>query len=874
MRHRLLYIFSTIFTIAVISLAGCKRESVDEVSLDAEYGYVQFRLVKEGHAEEQSRATDALEWLAEAHKVTVVMQRDGSTITQTLPLSSYDTQTAEWGLQSEKLRLITGSYNIIGYYIYDNLDNKILTGGSSGEFTVTAGGLEIKKIGVATVERGIIGFTLSKLFPETRYEAEGGYPFENIKAVDITVKNLFTRVTTTFKAMATEYHETFIDGSYNEELYERNGYTAYMSCLAQHWLEAGNYIITGYNTYSDASGKNRIERATIEDLEVKFTIQDNATTIVDVPVILSTTSERIKDYEALYDIWIALDGPNWTFHGEEYKSGTNWDFNKDIDMWGVQPGVTLNGEGRVVGINIAGFGAKGFIPEAIGQLTELQTLYLGNHNELIGGYSDTSSRISAMDYHDRVLKRDTRADLSPELQQLHMSKAEIKALHKPQQMDVAFGNLTNGITGISRAMMRLTKLEQFFVANSPITADKFFVAVDESSPYYEEQASWDWANFELLMDVEIYNCPNLDRLPTEFLTGVPKLQTLNVAVNYGISGEQLKSDWEAIIDGESGDDIQILYLSFNNLRETPSHEYMKRMTKIGYLDCTNNKLEKVYSLGKEIAPTSVLFDNNNISEIIIPEGDYFCGLSQLETFSCSNNRLTKLPDLFSARSVYTMLTADFSSNRITELENGELWRGINTETLNLADNRLTTFPSHLLDSGSNIQILMLSSNGMRTLNEGDLKGPKSESIVTLDLSFNRLQELPESDFSSENLPYLYGIDISSNALDKFPRSLLTIEDMTVISIRQQRDDNGDRTLRDWPTGIGNHPTMAALYIGSNDLGVIDDIISPNILLFEIKDNPNISIDLSNVCPYIEMGYYELVYDSSQNIRGCDALNLD
>lgn len=221
-----------------------------------------------------------------------------------------------------------------------------------------------------------------------------------------------------------------------------------------------------------------------------------------------------------------------------------------------------------------------------------------------------------------------------------------------------------------------------------------------------------------------------------------------------------------------------------------------------------------------------------------------------------------------------MLTADFSSNRITELENGELWRGINTETLNLADNRLTTFPSHLLDSGSNIQILMLSSNGMRTLNEGDLKGPKSESIVTLDLSFNRLQELPESDFSSENLPYLYGIDISSNALDKFPRSLLTIEDMTVISIRQQRDDNGDRTLRDWPTGIGNHPTMAALYIGSNDLGVIDDIISPNILLFEIKDNPNISIDLSNVCPYIEMGYYELVYDSSQNIRGCDALNLD
>ena len=61
---------------------------------------------------------------------------------------------------------------------------------------------------------------------------------------------------------------------------------------------------------------------------------------------------------------------------------------------------------------------------------------------------------------------------------------------------------------------------------------------------------------------------------------------------------------------------------------------------------------------------------------------------------------------------------------------------------------------------------------------------------------------------------------------------------------------------------------------TNDLGKIEDTISPYILLFEIKDNPNISIDLSEVCPYIEMGYYELIYDSTQNIRGCDALNLD
>ena len=43
------------------------------------------------------------------------MQHDGSTITQTLPLNSYDKESAEWGLRSDKLRLLAGDYNIIGY---------------------------------------------------------------------------------------------------------------------------------------------------------------------------------------------------------------------------------------------------------------------------------------------------------------------------------------------------------------------------------------------------------------------------------------------------------------------------------------------------------------------------------------------------------------------------------------------------------------------------------------------------------------------------------------------------------------------------------------------------------------------------------------
>jgi hypothetical protein len=288
--------------------------------------------------------------------------------------------------------------------------------------------------------------------------------------------------------------------------------------------------------YSDAKAKKKLGEASIEDLNRTFSVKDNQLHIVeDVPIKLSETAEHIKDYEALKEIWLTLDGPNWSFHGEEYPAGSNWNFNKDKDMWGDQPGVTLNAEGRVENLNLSGFGAKGVVPDAIGQLTDLKLLYLGNHNELIGGYDGDAKagRLSAMSYYNNVLKRDVREGLSRELKSAINNDATQRPIleSRVSRKDVAFGNLTNGITGISRAMMRLTKLEQFFIANSPITTEGFFV---ECKDYDDEQESWSWANFENLADVEIYNCPELTALPSELITELPNIQSLNVAMNYGI----------------------------------------------------------------------------------------------------------------------------------------------------------------------------------------------------------------------------------------------------------------------------------------------------------------------------------------------------
>ncbi len=67
------------------------------------------------------------------------------------------------------------------------------------------------------------------------------------------------------------------------------------------------------------------------------------------------------------------------------------------------------------------------------------------------------------------------------------------------------------------------------------------------------------------------------------------------------------------------------------------------------------------------------------------------------------------------------------------------------------------------------------------------------------------------------------------------------------------------------------PSLRQFCIGGNDLRKISDTISSAIIVFEIKDNPNISLNLSNVCDMIKEGRYLLIYDPEQDIRGCDYL---
>ena len=888
-------IFSKALLLLLVSLLTFAATSCSDDETggwDGTYGYVQFKLSKKVSSRAtRAAALDKLEKLDDAKKIKVVMEHNGTTVSQTLVLNSYNAENAEYGLRSEKLKLASGTYTIIGFYLYDAVDEELLASSAGETFTVVGGGMTVQDLTVQTVERGKVKFNLVKEWEKTR-AANQEYLFSNIRLVDISVTNLFTRETVTFPNVKVTYEE---DSKENQN--PDNADDKYMDigkayCDSTVWLPAGTYQVTSYTTY----GRTGAVKTKYETQPVKgeaFVVQDNELNdSAQVPILLSKTAEYIKDYEALKAIWESLDGKDWSFYGDATFHGANWNFNKELDMWGDQPGVTLNSNGRVTGLVLAGFGAKGIVPDAIGQLTELQVLNLGSHDEKIGANIFTeydANNLTAAkkkemrhDYENKFLKYDPRAFMSEMIIESVNSDKNLKhgmtRIQKDSRInlkDAQIGTMTNQITGVSKAIYRLTKLQQFYIGNSPVTSGevcaKFYNADDATyGKFASEFTDAAWDNMTNLTDMELYNCPKITRLP-EFYYGLPAMQALNLARCKGISAAQLRDDWERLATEKTGKTLQILYLSYNNLEEFPSSSSLSKMTNLGLLDLAYNNIKKVHPFGKEITLSSLYLNNNQIEEIPAD----LCGFTDdVETLTFAHNKLKKIPNIFDASSVRVMGSVDFSYNDITGVDTSNgTYKGINASTVSLSYNKIEKFPSELFTAGSPITSIDLSGNQMRTIPKGSIKGKNAYLLQVIDLRFNKLTSLSD-DFRSTTLPYITNMDVSYNCFSEVPTQPLNSANLRAFAINHQRDANDNRCLRTWPTGITQCPSLIQFQIGSNDIRKVEEKLTYHLYIVNIKDNPNISIDVTSVCPYIKAGAYRLFYDKTQDIRGCDALDLE
>ncbi len=859
-------------------LAGCAKVNEPDYR-EHDYGYVQFKLYKEASYEGTKAAGTQLEYLKDVTKVRVNLKYNDDLISQTLVMSAADDDMAEYGLRSDKLKLLAGTYQIVSFYLYDKVDNAVYeeTVSDGSGFEVVSGGLVVHDLVADVVPRGKVRFHLVKDMsgfegnPFTKSAARE-YTFDEISYITVEVRSE-EGVKTTFSRIPADFSVHF-----NEDDDKEDGYqTSSLICDSLLVLKAGTYDVESYAVYD--SGKNLLE--TNSRVNASFSVEDNMTTEADVPVSLWESDEYIKDYYALKVIWEALDGENWYYRGDEWNVGANWDFNKDVDMWGAQPGVKLHDNGRVALISLAGFGISGDLPDAIGQLTELVELYLGNHNESARLDNDPTvefgmSNANRMERHKEYLRRThTLTQFSepvarglmehgisiPEIA-LYETMTEDQIIDrktgdmkiKPME-DVLPGVATNGLRSIPEAIGKLKKLETFFIANGDI----------ESLP-----ASM--AKLESVTDFEIYNCRKMKNFPM-VIAQMPSLTSVNLSANP--QWTDVDDGLRALASGPAGKSVQILYMNECSLTVLPKE--INEMKKLGLLSVASNRISKIESAYPDISFVQLYLDNNQITEFPYYETEdgtrLFFRIEDVETFSCSYNKLKKFPNIFDSDATYVIPSVDFSYNDIDGFEGVDdgTFQGVYIQTLSLANNpRLGKYPKCLADTKSKVDYIILRGCGIDEIPEGSFTGENVKYLMSLDLSYNHLKDIPR-EFHAAHMPYFYGIDLSYNRFSEFPFEPFDCASLTMLAIRGQRNEKGERCLKEWPTGVYNHTGLRALYMGSNDLGKIDDTISYLIYYLDISDNPNIVFDASDVCYNWMNGSYFLLYDKTQDIRGCEAM---
>ncbi|MBQ7310408.1 MAG: DUF4458 domain-containing protein [Alistipes sp.] len=876
--NRLLLILS-----ALIIALGCTKSEPDYRNDD--YGFAQFKLYKQ--ASYGTRAVKpTLDYLAEACKVKVTLGYGETTLAQTLTLYSVE-GGAEFGLRSDKLQLLTGEYRLVAFSLYDTADELIYAGTPEAEsvFTVTSGGLTVHDITVKVAQRGSARFTLKKAKEDfsnapTRAVARQ-YTFDEIKYVTLTVGQVLQSGSVTnpikIEKLPAKFSMHFDE---DNQMSSVEGYrTSTVACDSLVSLPAAKYRVVAYETYD--SGKNLLESNASPKLS-EFTVEDNKTTEADVRVTLYQSDEYLKDYYALYEIWKSLDGENWSYVGENFPRGANWEFNKDPDLWGDQPGVQLHSNGRVAKIDISGFAFRGDLSPAIGQLTELIELYLGTHNDTnLISYDPTLDSSKSLSERNRTRLQSHGEYLRiihPATQfaepcaralaenNIHiaatslydtMSEQDIidrkSGAQRIRKMDTNHGTMCNGLRSLPAEIGKLTKLQYLFIANGAL----------ETLP--EEVG-----DLVSCTDFELYNCSKLKTFPLQ-IARMPELVSINISNNSQWSAEQIYAGMDAIARGASKEKIQILYARQNSLEELP--ESFKNMTKISLLDLAYNKISKVHPLGKNVSPVQLYLDNNLLETLPADSEGYFCGYADSEAFSVRYNRLKKVPNIFSAKSSSPLTSVDFSGNDIDGFEGEEngTYRGIKVETLTLAQNpKLTKYPKALATTNSTVAYIILRGCNIDQIPEGSFEYENSIYLNSLDLSYNNLTDLPR-EMHAVNLPYLYGVELSFNNFEHFPFEPLDSSYLTVFAIRSQRNSAGERCLREWPEGIFNHKGLRGLYLGSNDLRKIEDTISTLIYYLDISDNPNIIFDATDICYAWQAGAYILIYDKSQTILNCDAM---
>ena len=841
---KLLYQILGVF-VAFLGLVLVGSCSDDEIAASQEgYGYMQLQLHKKGA---DSRALDSgkeLSYLKDVRKIQITLASAGNqSFSMALMPKSVSEEGAEFGLSTVPVQLMPGTYKITYFVVYGDevVDGQaeILQSGTPDEevnFRIENNRLTEVDFALEAVLYGkytaVFGKDLSAIeSPLSRATVDNSeIKYDDIASAVFTFK---------YSSNGISYVESYPVKAKKEK-------KAQLFSTDTIQMKQGDYVLSHYKLYN----KNQeLIYAMDEEQNVKIEHFKLLRDTVDVKLY---ETAAIRDYIALYNIWKAMGGEEWSWNGEGYNIGSNWVFKfadgtpRPIDMWGEQPGVGLGGNGRVTSLNLGSFNPKGFVPDAIGDLTQLETLYLGNHDETVSIVGDEGMEGILSHYllaREGVDVRAHRMDIARERFALRRAQLQVASKLNYESRNARptvytkyagrnKGSMSNRITGISERIGELAgTLTMLYIANG------FIEELPES-----------FGKLENLTDLEIYNC-RVTTFP-EQLKELPNLVSLNFSMNGNLD---LESTYENLDDfftnGKSQGTVQLLYLNDNKLTKLPPS--IRNMKKLGMLDLAYNKLVELPALGN-VSPVQFMVDCNELGNEDLGAGatpipNNFCITDDLELFSASCNKLKKFPVLLSNMKndgKYSIEEIDLSVNQIDGFEPG--FKGVRAEInfLRLSYNEITEVP---FESFKNLK-----------------------ALEALELAGNKIKSMP-NEFNSEYLPHFSGIDLSQNRFDAFPVNILYVNSLNQLILNSQgyytdaAQKKFKRTLVEWPTGLDQHMALKILEVSGNDLRMIQTF-PDNLNKFDVSDNPNIKMTVpSAIIARINDGSFLLVYDETQDI---------
>ena len=845
--------------VSVFTMNSCSED--EDAHTDGQYGYIQLKLYKQA-----SRALmegSVLNRLEEARKIELSLVHKGKNIKQSLNLSSTGVGGSEFMLTSENLKLLTGEYKIVGYVIYGEYKEgtmaEILQVGTPDEgdtFTIAPNHITVHPLYIESVAYGTYCATMEKVLPEisraTSYTYTDLFNYENIDSI----KFVFSRNIDGINYR--EEHKVKAWRAKNERFFHTDTIT----------LQTGEYTLVRYEL-SDKSRKFMYAA----DTNLTFQINHFEHTSEVVPVEIPE-SEALHDYIALRQIWEAMDGKNWSFNGDSEEMGANWIFEfedgtpRPIDAWGNQPGVELNSKGRVISLNLGSFNPLGVVPSAIGQLTELQILYLGTHDEeFVGDVNDGLGKLRYSPYalmKSGVDIRENRLDIARERISMRRKADNGSYYHSPlkfgKEKEENYKYLTtyaqlagepaNRITGIDEAIGKLENLEMLFIANAQI-----------------EKLPKSIAQLSNLTDLELFNLP-LCELDGTIFEGLSDLVSVNISGLYKMSPDDILATLEQMC--LNCPKVQLLYLNENKLTTLPENLY--RMSDLRLLDAAFNKITSVPSI-QPISPIQLILDFNKISEFPVD----FCGVEDMELFTCVANNLQQFPAfLTNMEGGYAIEEIDLTTNKMHGFQEG--FKGIRVEKLTMSmnelgkregDTKVGEFPREFADTKSEINYLAIANNHIDTIHNAALKN--FHSLQALDCAGNNLKTLP-SGFNTVNLPNLSGVEFSYNEFREFPENVLNVASMSQLLLRSQgyyRDEAETkwvRSMTQWPAYLHEHPGLIIVDFSGNDFRSVTTFPS-NLNSLDVSNNPNIKMTVPQSVVYlIQNGLFSFTYDEDQDIQ--------